>query len=105
MESQPKNPEFRNNREKTFTHANSVDPDEMRQNAAFHKSLQNSKQSLGTEVHLNLKSLTCDSLICTMDHPRLTVSNQWEEFISIRRINLSVISPRLLLNEIPALSV
>ena len=34
---------------------------------------------------------TCDPLICTMNHPRLTVSNQMGEFISIQRVKQEVI--------------
>ena len=36
---------------------------------------------------LNLEILTCDPLKCTMNHPRLIVSIQMEEFISIQRVN------------------
>ena len=48
--------------------------------------LLSSKQSSVTEVDLNLKILTCDPLIITMNHPRLSVSNQMEEFISIQSV-------------------
>ena len=44
------------------------------------------KQSSWTEVHLNLKILTNDPLIGTMNHPVLKISNQMEEFISIQKV-------------------
>ena len=49
----------------TVTLANSVDPEEMLQNATFdqgQRCLLTSKyiQSSGTEAHFNLESLTCD---------------------------------------------
>ena len=56
------------------TFANSEDPDEMRQNAAFHQGLHfllRSKQLSGTEMQYNLKILTCDPLNYTMDSPIL----------------------------------
>ena len=43
------------------------------------------QNNLGTEVHLNLKIVPCDPLICIMNHPWFIVSNQMEEFISIQR--------------------
>ena len=50
------------------------------------------KKSPGTDVHFNLKFLTCDSLICKMSHPRFIVLNEMEEFFSIqkkiRRLNI-----------------
>ena len=45
-----------------------------------------SKRSLGTEVHLNFEISNCDPLICTMNYPGLFVSNQMDDFISIRRV-------------------
>ena len=45
------------------------------------------EKSLATEVHLNFEVLTSDPLICTMNLPSLTVSNQMEEFISKQRVN------------------
>ena len=44
------------------TLANSEGPDEMLQNAAFHRLLR-SKQFPGSEVQLNLDNLTCDPFI------------------------------------------
>ena len=41
----------------------------------------------GTEVHLILEIRTCNPLICSMNHPRLAMSNQMEEFTSIQRVN------------------
>ena len=35
------------------------------------------------EVNLNLETVLCDPLICTMDRPRLVISNHIEECISI----------------------
>ena len=61
------------------TLAKSGDPDEMPQFAKI-------KQSSGTEVHLLLEISSCDPLIWTMNHPRLIISNQVEEFISIQRL-------------------
>ena len=71
------------------TLANSEDPDEMQQIAAFNLGLHclvSWKWSFETEVHLNLKSLTCDPLICTMNHPSLIVSSYMEEFISLQKV-------------------
>ena len=56
------------------TLANNEDPDEMPQNAIIHQDLHcllRSKQSSGTEVHLNLIILTCDPLTYAMDQPRV----------------------------------
>ena len=72
------------------TLANGEDPDEMPQQLAFHKGLHcllRENKSIGTEVHPSLETLICDPLICTMNHPRLTVSNKREEFISIQRVS------------------
>ena len=38
---------------------------------------------------MNFEILTCDPLICTMNHHRLISSNQMEELISIQRVNES----------------
>ena len=40
---------------------------------------------LGTEIHSKLEILTCDTLIYTVNHPRLIVSNQMVESISLQR--------------------
>ena len=43
--------------------------------------------SIGQEYRsLNLEILTCDPLICTINHPRFNVLNQMEEFISIQSV-------------------
>ena len=47
------------------TLANSEDPDEMQQYAAFHQGLHcllRSKQPSGTEIHHKLENSTCDHL-------------------------------------------
>ena len=44
------------------------------------------------KVHLNFEILTCDPFMCTMYHPRLNVSSQMEEFISIQRVDLKFCS-------------
>ena len=57
--------------------ANSEDPDEMQQNAAFHQDLHcllRLKQHSRTEIHHNLENSTCDSLKYTMSSPILAVS-------------------------------
>ena len=56
------------------TLASNEDRDEMPQNAIIHQGLHcllRSKQSSGTEGHLYLIILTCDSLTYTMDQPRI----------------------------------
>ena len=61
----------------TGTLANSEDPDEMPHDAAFHQGLLcllRENQSSGTEVHFDMKILTCDPLICTINHPWLRVA-------------------------------
>ena len=66
--------------------ASSGDLNEMLQDGAFHQGLHcllQSNQSSGTEIHYNLKILTCDPLIiCTMKNPKFSVSNQTEEPIN-----------------------
>ena len=37
-------------------------------------------------VNLNLETVTCDPLMCTMSHTRIIVSNKMEEFISIQGV-------------------
>ena len=44
--------------------------------------------AMKTEVYHSLEILICDPLRCLMNHPRLIVDNQMEEFISLRRMNL-----------------
>ena len=51
------------------TLANSEDPDEMQQDAAFHQGLhclRRLKHNSGTEIHHNLENFTCDPLKNTM---------------------------------------
>ena len=63
------------------TLANSEDPDEMPQNAAFHLGkhyllLKIFKQFSETEEHLYLELQTCDpSISCIMNHHRFITSN------------------------------
>ena len=63
-----------------YSLANSEDPVEMPQNAAFHQRLHfllRLKQTSWTEVHLNQEILACNSLVsCTINHPMLIVSHQ-----------------------------
>ena len=57
---------------------------------AFHLGLHcflRYKQSPGTKEQLNLTITTCHHLICTMNHPRLIVSNYMEELFNIQRVN------------------
>ena len=53
--------------------------DEMPQNArsALFAKIKHS-------VNVNFKSLTCDPLVCRMNHLRLNLSNQMEEFSGIQ---------------------
>ena len=79
----------------TGTLANNEDPYEMLQFSAFHQGLLcliRLKQYSGTEVHLNLEILTRDALICSMNHTRLIVLNQMDEFISKQRGELTAAS-------------
>ena len=43
-------------------------------------------QSSGTKVHLHLGIISCDPLICIMNHFRSILSNQMEEFICIKKV-------------------
>ena len=38
-------------------------------------------------ARINLDILTCDPLICTLNHHRFIISSQMEKFIGIQRIN------------------
>ena len=63
--------------QKTGTLANSEDPDEMPQHAAFHQVLYcllKLKQPSRTETHHNLENSTFDPLICRMGNPILIVA-------------------------------
>ena len=56
------------------TLANSVDPDEMQHNAAFHLGLHcllRLKPPLGTEIHHDLENFICDPLKYTIGSPIL----------------------------------
>ena len=66
--------------------ANSVDPDEMPQNVAFHQGLHCLlRQNLSSEkeVQYSLEIITCDPSIYTLDHPDLTVLNFMGNFIGL----------------------
>ena len=59
--------------------ADSADPDEMLQNAAFHQDLDRMLRymhSSGIGIHYNLKLLTLDPLLCTMNYSKIISSNQ-----------------------------
>ena len=48
------------------------------------------------EYRVNMEIFTCDPLICTMNHPRLIVSNQMEDVISLQRVkNLTRLTGRV----------
>ena len=64
---------------------NSEDPDEMLQNAAFHRDLHcllRQNRSSEKEIQYFL-SITCESSIYSMNHPHLTVSNFMEKPICL----------------------
>ena len=72
------------------TLANSEDPDEMQQNAAFHQGLHcllRLKQSSGTEIHRNLEKSTLGPLKYTMGSLILNVSICMGKSIRIQRVN------------------
>ena len=59
------------------TFANSEDPDEMPQNAAFYQGLHcllRQKRSSEKEKYNQLEVITCDPSIYTMDNPKLMIS-------------------------------
>ena len=59
------------------TLTNSVDPDEMQHNAAFHLGLHcllRLKQPSGTEIHLNLENYICNPFKKTKGSPIFIVS-------------------------------
>ena len=59
------------------TLANSENPDEMPQNAAFHQGLPcllSQKQSSEKEIQFYFEILTCDPSLYTVDHPKFIVS-------------------------------
>ena len=63
------------------TLANSEDPDEMLHNAAFHQGLYyllRQKTYSEKEKQFLFGNYNLDPLICTMDHPKVIVSNQKE---------------------------
>ena len=71
-----------------YTLANSEDPDEMQQNAAFHQGLHcllRLKQHSGTDLHQNYENSTCDPLKYTMGIPILIVSICMGKSIRIQR--------------------
>ena len=59
--------------------------------AAFHQGLHcllNPKQSSEKEIQFHLVFITCDPSIYTVDHPKVIISYQREESISILRVKL-----------------
>ena len=70
------------------TLANSKDPDEMPQHAAFHKGLHcllRQKRYSEKEIQFYLQNLNCNPSIFTMDHSKFIVQHQKEESISTIR--------------------
>ena len=65
------------------TLANSEDPDETPLNAKFHQCLHCLLRQY--EICFFLENITCDTLIYTLDHPKLIISNQKEISIGIKR--------------------
>ena len=75
------------------TFANSEDPDEMLQNAAFHQGMQcllTQNQSLEKEIQCFLEDINCDSSIYTIDHPDFIVCNFMEYSIGLKRVERNV---------------
>ena len=77
------------------TLANSEDPDEMLQIAAFHQGLHcflRQSQSSEKEIQ-HMKIITFDPIIYTIDHPHLSVSTFMENSIGLKRvIHMSVLN-------------
>ena len=68
------------------TLANSVDPDEMPHNAAFHQGLDCLlRQNRSSEICF-LKIITCDLSIYTMDHPDFIVCSFMENSIGLKSV-------------------
>ena len=80
--------------------ADSEDPNEIPQNVEFHQGLRYLLiwKSYGNKVNLDLEILTCDPLICTMNHLKFIVLNQIEDYNSIQRDNILFIFWTLLHN-------
>ena len=71
------------------TLAKSEYPDEMLHNAAFHQGfdcLLRPDRSSEKEIKSVFEITACDSLIYTIDHPHLTVSNFMESSIGLKRV-------------------
>ena len=76
------------------TLANSEDPDEMQQKAAFHQGMHcllRLKQPFGTEIHHHSETSTCDPLKCTMGSPMLIVSICMGKSIRIQKVSMHLI--------------
>ena len=74
--------------------ASNADPDEMPQNATFYLDLHyllRYLQPLGTEVHLDLAILTCDPLICIINHHRPFLSNRYIQRVEKRLYSKTVV--------------
>ena len=70
---------------------NSANPDEMQHNAAFHQGLHcllRQNQLLGTEIHHNLETSTCDPLKYKMGNTILIVLIYMGKSIRIKRVNI-----------------
>ena len=63
--------------------ANSEYPDEMPLNAAFHQDIHGLLRQNRETIQFYLKIKTCDPSLYRMDRPKLTVSDQMEESISV----------------------
>ena len=75
----------------TGTLTNSEDSDEMPHNAAFHQGLHcllSQNQSSEKENKAFFEIITCASLIYTLDHPDLTVSNFMGTSIGIKSLKV-----------------
>ena len=71
------------------TLTNSEDQDDMLHNLTFHQCLHCSlrlKRSSKKELQINLKIITCDPLIYTLNHPMLFVSYQVVEPFRIQMV-------------------
>ena len=71
------------------TLANSEDPDEMPQNAAFHQGvhcLLRQNQSSEKAIHYFLKIINCDPSTYIMDHPDFIVCSFVENSIGLKTV-------------------
>ena len=67
----------------------SEDTDEMLHYVAFHQDLHCLLKK--SKYIFFLKSITCDPLICTMDHSDLTVSNFMGNSIGTKRVKFVIL--------------